>query len=232
MKKGTKAPPMTEETRRKISKALKGKKKPPRTEEHSRKISEAHKGKKRAPFTEETRRKMSDARKGKGIPHTKETKEKISATQKGRKFSKDTRKKISDATKGRKPSELAKKNMSKAQKGKKHGPPSKDVRKRISAAHQGIPYDEWEDFACEKKYCPKFNEACKESNRAKYGRRCFICNKTEKANGQKLSVHHVDMDKAQGCESNWKLVPLCKHCHATTHNDELVARLGYLIKEV
>lgn len=81
------------------------------------------------------------------------------------------------------------------------------------------------------KYCPKFNESCRESNHEKYRRRCFICNKTEKKNGQKLSVHHVDMDKAQGCESNWKLVPLCKSCHAKAHNDEMIARLGYILKE-
>ena len=106
-----------------------------------------------------------------------------------------------------------------------------EFREKLSAAQQGISYDEWEAFAQESLYCPKFNEACRESNRGKYGRRCFICGMSEKDNGQKLSVHHTDMDKAQGCESNWKLVPLCKHCHAKAHNDELIARLGYLIKE-
>ena len=109
-------------------------------------------------------------------------------------------------------------------------PISEESKRKSSATKQGIAYDEWESFACEKKYCPKFDEACRESNREKYGRRCFMCNKTEKANGQKLSVHHVDMDRAQGCDSNWKLVPLCRSCHGSAHTDELIARLGYIIK--
>lgn len=164
-----------------------------------------------------------------------------------------TRKKMSKSAKKRWEDPLEREKQSDAKRGKpsgregtKHSDASKKkqrdshlgtkrteiAKKKTSATLQGIPYDEWEDFACEKKYCPKFNEACKESNRDKYERRCFICNKTEKANGQKLSVHHVDMDRAQGCESNWKLVPLCMKCHPTAHNDELISRLGYLIKEV
>ena len=159
---------------------------------------------------------------------------KVDHPMKGKHHSEATKKKQRDShlgqtsgNKGKKMSDAQKKKLRDAQLGKKDSDKTKRIK---SAAAQGIAYDEWESFACEKKYCPKFNEACKESNREKYGRRCFICNKTEKANGQKLSVHHVDMDKAQGCESNWKLVPLCKHHHATAHNDEIIARLGYMIK--
>ena len=109
---------------------------------------------------------------------------------------------------------------------------SEESCRHMSATKQGIPYDEWESFARESKYCPKFNNACRESNREKYGRECFICGKSEKANGRRLSVHHVDMNKAQGCEGNWKLVPLCMSCHAGAHNDELIARLGFMVKEI
>ena len=43
---------------------------------------------------------------------------------------------------------------------------------------------------------------------------CLLCNKTEEENGQKMSVHHVDYNKIQGCESvEWKLVSLCKSCN-------------------
>ena len=200
------------------------------SEEHKQKMSDAHKG---HPVSKETKRKISATRKGRKSPnkgkpgkkHTEETQRKLSEANKGKNHpsygkarSEETKQKISEAQKGRKS----------PNKGK---PISEETKQRQSATKQGIPYDEWEKFAKEKLYCPKFNEACKESNREKYGRRCFICNKTERANGQKLSVHHVDMDKAQGCESNWKLVPLCKRHHATSHNEELIARLGYLIKE-
>ena len=164
----------------------------------------------------------------KGIPHTEDTKKKISKAMKGKK---------------RKPtSEVTRKKQSETHKGKLNPmygvkSPNKDKKlselhkQHVSAGHQGIPYDEWEDYAKEKRYCPKFDNNCREANREKYGRNCFICNKTEKANGQKLSVHHVDMNKAQGCNSNWKLVPLYKSCHSGAHNEKLIARLGYLIKE-
>jgi len=112
---------------------------------------------------------------------------------------------------------------------------SETSKRKASATKQGIIYDDWESYACEKKYCPKFNEACRESNRVKYNYRCFMCNKPQSKNidknnkVRKLSVHHVDMDKAQGCESNWKLVPLCMKCHSVAHNDEMIARLGYCL---
>jgi len=52
----------TEETRQKMSKALKGKKLPPRSEEHRRKISEYMKGKH---ASENTKQKISESLKGK-----------------------------------------------------------------------------------------------------------------------------------------------------------------------
>ena len=189
---------------------------------HKKKISESLKGKK---LTAATKKKISEAKKGRKFSDA--TKKKLSEAHKGKKHSVATKKKMSGVRKGKKHSKSWTKNISEANKGKKR---TDIAKKKMSASHQGIPYEKWEAFACEKKYCPKFDEKCRESNRNKYGRRCFICNKTEKANGQKLSVHHVDMQKSQGCESNWKLVPLCKHCHATAHNDTIIARLGYIIK--
>lgn len=67
-------------------------------------------------------------------------------------------------------------------------------------------------------YCVKFNEELKEKVREKYGRRCFLCGKTEKENKRKLSVHHVDYDKGRGCNGKrWLLVPLCMVCHTKTN---------------
>lgn len=113
------------------------------------------------------------------------------------------------------------------------------ARERQSAASQGIPYDEWEGFAMNSPYCPKFNEACKESNRVKYDRRCFITGKPEADNitttgkHRKLSVHHVDMNKYQGCDGHaWKLVPLSIKWHNRVHTSLWMARIQYLLKHV
>ena len=108
---------------------------------------------------------------------------------------------------------------------------------RISAGHQGISVGDWESFACDKPYCSKFNESCKESNREKYDRKCFICGLPESENitktnkHRKLSVHHVDINKNQGCGgTKWKLIPVCFHCHGFIHTDTWVKRLEYILK--
>ena len=111
--------------------------------------------------------------------------------------------------------------------------------KKISAGHQGISYDEWESFASEQKYCPLFNESCRESNREKYDRKCFLSglpeseNMTKTGKLQKLSVHHVDMDKNQGCNGiKWKLVPLCMSYHGMAHKESWKSRIIYLLENV
>lgn len=76
-------------------------------------------------------------------------------------------------------------------------------------------------------YCPEFNFALKEEIRDKFGRKCFLCPKTEEENGKRLAVHHVDGDKMQGCNGKkWFLVPLCSSCHSkTNHNQDYWNRL-------
>lgn len=90
---GMKGKHRSEETKNKISEAMKGriswnkgKHLGPCSEETKRKISEAHKGKK---ISEETRRKMSEAKKGRV------------SNMKGCKLSEETRRKISEAKKGK-----------------------------------------------------------------------------------------------------------------------------------
>lgn len=93
---------------------------------------------------------------------------------------------------------------------------SDEFRIKRSCTHQGITRDEWDGFITELPYCEKFNDECRESNRNKYNRQCFICDKPESQNitstgkQRKLSVHHVDMNKDQGCNNTkWKLIPVC-----------------------
>jgi len=66
-------------------------------------------------------------------------------------------------------------------------------------------------------YCYKFNEDLKENIRKKFNRKCFICGKSEEDNLVRLSVHHVDYNKGQGCGYSWSLIPLCSSCHSKTN---------------
>ena len=231
----------SELTKKKISEAGKGRvahnKGVPATEEHKRKISEAMKGRR---HSTESKLKMSEAQKGRKA--SEETREKMSKSRLGKHHTNKTKDKMRKShsgqipwNKGISPSEESNQKNRESNLGKKH---SEESKRKVSATKQGISYDEWGSFVSEKKYCPKFDEVCRESNRAKYNHECFICglpqsqNLTKNGKVRKLSVHHVDMDKAQGCESNWKLVPLCMKHHAIGHTDELVARLGYLFTGV
>lgn len=95
---------------------------------------------------------------------------KSSVAQKKRYENPETRRKASEAAKKRfrdnpkaheKASDATKKYF-------KNNPYTFEDRKRISARIQNIPYEEWKSFAKDAPYCPKFNEACRESNREKY----------------------------------------------------------------
>lgn len=93
---------------------------------------------------------------------------------------------------------------------------SNETRRKISAIQQGIPYEECDGFAKDGIYCEKFDEACRERIRAKHDYKCFVCglrqdeNITKNGKQIKLSVHHVDKNKEQGCNGHeWKLIPLC-----------------------
>ena len=123
---------VSDETRRKMSEALKGK---TRSKEIRRKISEAHKGK---THSEETKRKMSDTRKGKTF--SEETKRKLSEAKKGKTFSEESKRKMSEAHKGKTFSEEHKRKMSETRKGKI---PSKETRRKLSDVRKGKKW--WND---------------------------------------------------------------------------------------
>lgn len=228
--------PHTKEARSKISASHIEKK---FSEEHKRKISEAQKG---HIVSEEQKQRQSKAMRGhipyiKGKYHTEESKIKMRKAKEmkcsginnpfyGKHHTKETKKKISDAN--RNPSEKTKLKMSKSQKGRKH---SDETKNKMSELHKGEKCHLWKGGISFEPYCPKFNKRLKESIREKYGRKCFICGIPE--NGVKLSVHHVNYDKKQGCEGKkWELVPLCVSCHVKTNqnraywNNFIIDRLG------
>jgi len=84
-------------------------------------------------------------------------------------------------------------------------------------------------------YCWKWTEEVRENTRNKYDRKCFLCGKSEeeqmnemKEQGKRqfrLSIHHIDSDKEQGCNGkSWKLVPLCIHCHGKVHGHKIIIK--------
>jgi len=108
-----------------------------------------------------------------------------------------------------------------------------EMAERLSARNQDMPYDEWQGFVGNSEYCDKFDEECRESNRDKYDRRCFLCHIDEYDEDRKLSVHHVDMNKDQGCnDHDWKLVPLCISCHPKAHSKLWQSRIEWLLNNV
>lgn len=124
---------VSEETKRKISKANTGR---THTEETKRNMSEAQKGK---ILTEETRKKMSEANKGKIF--TEETRRRLSEAHKGKILTEETRRKLSEANKGKNHpnfgkslSEETKRKISKAHKGRIH---TEEFRRKISKATKG-----------------------------------------------------------------------------------------------
>ena len=119
--KGKSLPPLSEETKRKISESSMGHIVSPETRG---KLSEANKGQipwiKGGHHTEETKRKISEAKRGqaswhKGKPLSEEHKRKISEAHKGLRPSKETRKKLSES----------------------HKNPSAETRRKMSESHKG-----------------------------------------------------------------------------------------------
>ena len=170
---------------------------------------------------------------------SEETRKRQSKSHKGKHFSEETRRKMSGLHKGKHLSEETRRKMSESRKGEKHYNYGKhrdeETRKKISESNKGLlkgeKHHNWQGGISYAPYCPEFNFTLKEKVREKYGRKCFLCGKTEKENGEKLSVHHIDGDKMQGCESKkWMLVPLCRSCHGKiqhnkTLNNKLLAKL-------
>ena len=169
------------------------------SEEHKRKVSKARKGMK---FSEKHKHKLSKAKQN----MSEETKLKMSKAKKGNqnalgnKLTEETRRKMSESRKGHKYSEETKRKMSNAQKGHK--------------SHN------WKGGISFGQYCPRFNNKIKEETRNRYNYECFECGISEKENGRKLDIHHVDFNKEQGCnEHEWRLIPLCRSCHMKTNHN-------------
>jgi hypothetical protein len=76
----------------------------------------------------------------------------------------------------------------------------------------------WKGGKSYEPYCILFNNKFKERVREFWGRRCGISGITEKQNGRKLDVHHVNYDKQSCCNTTIPLfIPLSREYHSKTN---------------
>ena len=174
----------------------------------------------------ETKKKISQTLSGErcynyGKHLSEETKKKLSEASKGKHHSEESKNKMSKACNGRKHSEETKKKLSEINRGKKHSEESKLKMSNNQPKMLGENNPSWKGGISFLPYCPKFNEKKKEEVREQYNRKCIVCGLDEKDNitkngkHKKLSVHHIDADKEQGCNGKkWNLKPLCMYCHS------------------
>jgi len=94
---------------------------------------------------------------------------------------------------------------------------------------KGKEHPNFNNWASKGEYCEKWDEPLRESIRNEFDRKCYFCGKEEKdnitKNGKirKLSVHHIDADKEQGCnDKKWKLIPVCMNCHGKIHSHRII----------
>ena len=136
----------------------------------------------------------------------------------GKHRSAETIRKISEAHTGTHHTEETRRKLAEINTGRHH---TEETRRKISEAETGKKHYNWQGGVSYAPYCPKFNNQLKEKIREKYGKVCFLCGKTEGENGERLSVHHIDGDKMQGCNGKqWSLVPLCHSCHSKVQHDK------------
>jgi transcription elongation factor Elf1 len=95
-----------------------------------------------------------------------------------------------------------------------------EKRVRSSATAQGIPIEEWLQFAINGKYCGKWGDPrykVRKRVRARFDNRCIICGRTfEQNNNKHMHVHHVYRKKDACCDgekADWLFATLCDTCH-------------------
>lgn len=81
---------------------------------------------------------------------------------------------------------------------------------------RGKNHHNWQGGKSFEPYSIKFNENLKELIRERDNRVCQLCDKSEKENGRKLSVHHINRIK-KDCDVE-NLISLCRSCHMQLHN--------------
>jgi hypothetical protein len=217
-----------------------------RTEEHLKKLRGYipwNKGK-TGVYSDETRRRMGESKKGK--PLSKERKEEISKSSTGRTHTEEAREKIRQSKLGErnpmygkcgelsprykvKVSDITRKRMSDSAKkiGKRE-----EIKLQRSVCKRGEKSSNWKGGTSFIPYCFKFDRKRKKAVIDFFGGLC-ICS-GERQYHKKLSVHHIDHDKEQGCNGKpFNLVPMNDSHHAKEGHaqDEYKAYINKTLRE-
>lgn len=142
---------------------------------------------------------------------TKITRNKLSNIAKNRIFSDEYRRNMSIAAKNR-PIEC-RIHLAQLHIGKKA---SDETKKKMSDARRGDKHYNWQGGKSLEPYDANFNARLKEFIRDLFDRKCYLCDKNEVENGNKLDVHHINYDKLDVRVLN--LISLCHRCHTSTNH--------------
>lgn len=209
-----------------------------------RTLTEKTKAKMRAAWTPERKAEHSTKMKASQTKRMKDPKNraKISAALTDRVFSKQHKTKIGSAHIGKTLTEETRLKISawwtpekRAEKSAALTDMKRSEESKIkqSAAVTGENNPNWQDGISFEPYCPRFNNQLKERIRNRDNRTCILCGTGEIQNSRRLSVHHIDGDKMQGCNhTKWNLCSLCLSCNSKPDTIEkeflIVSNLRFL----
>jgi len=84
--------------------------------------------------------------------------------------------------------------------------------KKLSVSHMADKHWNWQGGLSKLPYPFVFDKKLKELIRKRDGCICQLCSKTQKENGERLSVHHIDYVKENLDPKN--LIALCRSCNS------------------
>lgn len=227
--------PHSEETKRKISEAIRAKHKHMTAEQKEKqsnslkKSYQTEKGRQRILKTIERNKskenidKVVATRKAKGnYKHTDATKQKLREANLGKKQSKEQCERQSARQKGRVSpnkgnvyTDAQRQRMSLALKASWEKNTEKKAAMSIRMSGKNNPG--YIDGRSKEDYTEAFDEALKKRIHKRDGHACQECGKRKEKQRRKLSVHHIDYDKKNNEDDN--LITLCQVCHSKTNHN-------------
>lgn len=134
--------------------------------------------------------------------------------------------------KGKYHTKEAKRKISKNRLGKGMGPKyTEEMKQKMQELHLGMKNpaygrkrlgadsNNWKGGISFDPYPIGWTDILKESIRQRDGYKCQLCDKTQKQEGRKLSVHHIDYDKDNLDPTN--LISLCKVCNSKVNGNRI-----------